>query len=97
MKPSAQAGFPRSGQAATLNCNGGAAQIMGSNNNLTVSGKCSALSVAGSGSKITIEFVPRASASLAGSNNAISWIGADGKKPTMSSVGSGNTVTPSLQ
>jgi hypothetical protein len=92
-----QAAFLQSGQTATLNCSGGATQIMGSNNDLTVSGKCSALNVAGSGNKITIEFAPGASISLAGSNNAISWTGADGKKPMMSSVGSGNTVTPSLQ
>jgi len=97
----AQAGnqvrFLKSGQTATLDCLGGAAQILGSANVLTISGKCSALHVAGSGNRITIEFASDSTISLAGSKNAISWTSTDGKPPKISVAGSGNTLTPPIK
>ena len=95
-QPGNQVGFLNSGQTATLDCHGGAAQIMGSANVLTISGKCSALNVAGSGNRISIEFAPGSAISLAGSQNAISWTSTDGKPPKISVVGSGNTLTPPI-
>ena len=91
-----QVGFLSSGQTAKLDCRGGPAQIMGSTNVLTISGKCTALNVAGSGNRITIEFTPNSTISVAGSNNAISWTGTDGKSPKLSTVGSSNTLTPPI-
>jgi len=92
-----QVGFSKSGQTATLDCHGGAVQIMGSTNVLTISGKCSALNVAGSGNRITIEFAPGSAVSLAGSNNAISWTSTDGRPPKISAAGYGNTLTPPIK
>ena len=92
-----QVGFIRSGQTATFDCHGGAVQILGSANVLTISGKCSALNVAGSENRITIEFAPGSAMSLAGSKNAIAWTSTDGKPPKISVAGSGNTLTPPIQ
>ena len=92
-----QAGFVSSGQTATLDCHGGAAQIVGSTNVLTISGKCTALNVVGSGNKITIEFAPGSTIGAVGSNNAISWTSTDGKSPRISTLGSGNTLTPPIR
>jgi hypothetical protein len=92
-----RAGFVSSGQTATLNCAGGAAEIMGSNNVLTITGKCSKLDLAGSNNKITIEFASGATISFVGSSNAITWSSADAKPPKVSYVGSDNTLTPPIQ
>ena len=44
-----QAGFVASGQTGTLDCAGGEAAIMGSNNTLTISGNCAGLDMYGVG------------------------------------------------
>jgi hypothetical protein len=89
-----EAGFISSGQTATLDCVGGKAEIVGNNNALTITGRCSNLDLAGSENKITIEFGPAAKVSIVGSNNAIIWTSVDGKPPTISSVGAANALTP---
>jgi hypothetical protein len=91
-----QAGFLNSGQTATLDCNQGKAEIMGSNNVLTITGKCSALELAGSGNKITIQLGTSSKIDFVGSGNSIAWTSADGKPPKISYVGSGNTLTPAI-
>ena len=91
-----QAGFVASGQTGTLDCAGGKAAIMGSNNILTISGNCAGLDMYGSGNKLTVQFKPGAEISFVGSGNAISWTSADGKPPKVSYVGSGNTLTPPI-
>jgi hypothetical protein len=91
-----QAGFVASGQTGTLDCAGGKAEIMGSNNTLTISGNCAGLDMYGSGNKLTVQFKPGAQISFVGSGNAISWTSADGKPPRVSYVGSGNTLTPPI-
>jgi hypothetical protein len=90
-------GFVNSGQTATLNCAGGKAEIVGSNNVLTVTGNCANLELAGSDNKITIQLAAAAKISFVGSNNAIAWTSADGKPPTVSYMGAGNSMTPSVQ
>ena len=55
-----QAGFVASGQTGTLDCAGGKAAIMGSNNTLTISGNCTGLDMYGSGNKLTVQFKSRA-------------------------------------
>jgi hypothetical protein len=92
-----QAGFISSGQTATLDCAQGKAEIMGSNNVLTITGKCSGLELAGSGNKINIQFGPAAKVDFIGSDNVINWTSTDGKPPKITYVGSGNTLTPAAQ
>jgi hypothetical protein len=89
-----QTGFINSGQTATLDCSGGKAAVVGSYNTLTITGKCSNLDLAGSVNKISIDFGPAAKVNVWGSGNAIIWTSADGKPPTINSVGSWNTLTP---
>lgn len=91
------AGFLSSGETAALDCAGGQASIMGSNNDLTIKGNCTILSLFGSGNKISIQFAPGAQISFVGSGNSISWTSADNKPPKVSYVGSGNTLTPPIQ
>jgi Protein of unknown function (DUF3060) len=91
------AGFVDSEQTATLDCVGGKAEIMGSNNVLTITGKCSGLELAGSGNRINIQFGPAAKVDFVGSDNVINWTSTDGKPPKLSYVGSGNRLTPSVQ
>ncbi|MBV8335639.1 MAG: DUF3060 domain-containing protein [Alphaproteobacteria bacterium] len=89
-----QAGFLSSGQTARLDCNGGKAEIMGSNNKLTITGRCSALDLAGSGNTITIEFAAGATVQFVGSGNTITWTSVDGKAPKITYIGSNNMVKP---
>lgn len=91
------AGFLQSNQTATIDCVGGQAAIMGSNNDLTIKGNCTSLSLAGSNNKISIQFAPGAQVSFVGSGNTISWTSTDNKPPKVSYVGSGNTLTPPIQ
>ncbi|MEW6437985.1 MAG: DUF3060 domain-containing protein [Pseudomonadota bacterium] len=91
-----EAAFISSGQTATLDCGGGKAAIMGSDNNLTITGHCTDLELAGSNNKIKIEFGPAAKISFVGSSNSITWTSADGKPPSVSYVGAGNTMVPSI-
>jgi hypothetical protein len=91
-----QAGYIASGQTASLDCAGGKAAVMGSNNILTIKGSCTELALYGSGNKITIAFAPDAQISFVGSQNTIEWSTADGKPPKVSYVGSGNTLTPPI-
>jgi hypothetical protein len=80
-----------------LDCAGGKAEIMGSNDVLTIKGNCSGLDLAGSGNKITIEFGRAAAINFVGSGNAIAWTSADGKPPKVTYVGSENTLTPPVR
>lgn len=91
-----QAAFISSGQTATLDCAGGNAAIMGSDNTLTITGHCTTLELAGSNNKIKIEFGPAAKISFVGSNNSIMWTSADGKPPSVSYVGAGNSMVPPI-
>jgi hypothetical protein len=86
-----QAVFLQSGQTATLDCNGGKAGVEGSNNVLTIKGKCTDLQVAGSGNKIAVEFGSGSAIEFAASGNAVKWSSSDGKPPRISSIGTGNT------
>jgi hypothetical protein len=52
---------------ATLDCVGGNAEIKGSANVLTITGKCSNLKLEGSGNKVTIDFGPAAKVDILGS------------------------------
>ena len=93
---SSEAAFISSGQTATLDCGGGRATIMGSDNNLTITGHCTDLELAGSNNKIKIEFGPAAKISFVGSKNSITWTSADGKPPSVSYVGAGNSMVPPI-
>ncbi len=77
-----------------MDCAGGKAEIMGSNNVLTITGRCSGLDMYGSGNTVNVEFNAGASISFVGSNNAITWKTADGKPPKVSYVGANNVLTP---
>ena len=91
------AGFVASDRTSTLDCAGGKAEVVGSNNVLTIQGNCSGLDLAGSGNKLTIAFGAGAKISVVGSSNAILWTAADGKTPKISTVGGDNTLNPAAQ
>lgn len=91
-----EAAFISSGQTTTLDCSGGTAAIMGSDNTLTITGHCTTLELAGSSNKIKIELGPSAKISFVGSNNSIMWTSADGKPPSVSYVGAGNSMVPPI-
>jgi hypothetical protein len=67
-----EASFIRSNQTAALDCVGGKAAIRGSNNELTITGKCSSLDLSGSNNKITamLDSVG-GKAAIGGSNNML--------------------------
>jgi len=89
-------GYISSGQTASLDCAGHTAAIIGNDNILTIGGNCSSLGLSGSGNKITIQFAPGARIQFVGANNTINWTTTDGKPPKVSSVGSGNTISPPI-
>lgn len=91
------AGFMNSGQTATIDCPGGQGEIMGSNNNLTITGNCTTLALSGPGNTISIHFAPGGQISFLGSHNTISWTSVDGKSPKVTYMGSGNKSTPPIQ
>jgi hypothetical protein len=50
--------FMNSGQTATVDCKGGEAKLIGSNNTLTINGNCVGLDLFGSDNRITIQLAP---------------------------------------
>lgn len=78
------------GATSSVDCaEGKTLNVAGSNNKLTVRGRCQSVTVAGSDNRITFEHIDRA-LTITGFNNAITYL--DGA-PTLSNRGSGNSVT----
>lgn len=78
------------GTTAEVDCaDGRSLNVTGSNNSLTVSGRCGSVSVGGADNRITIERVDGALA-VAGLNNTIVYRGGD---PAISDTGPGNRIS----
>ncbi len=67
----------------TLDCAGGPARIVGSENKVTLTGGCTSLSIHGSMNSVTAAFSAGAIISFDGSRNEVTWTTGDGKKPTV--------------
>jgi hypothetical protein len=77
------------GTTSAVDCaDGKSLNVAGSNNRLTVRGRCEAVSVAGADNRITVERVDK-SLTITGLNNSVSYRGGE---PTVDDRGSGNTV-----
>jgi hypothetical protein len=83
-----------SDQTKTLDCGGGWARISGANNNVTLTGNCAGLTIAGSRNSVTAAFQAGAQVRFLGSRNAVIWTTPDAKKPRILRLGVGNTMTP---
>jgi Protein of unknown function (DUF3060) len=88
------AAFQKSAETATLDCAGGKAEVKGSSNELTITGKCSSLDIIGSANEVKIEFGPDAQINVSGSANDVEWTSTDGRAPKVNDQGSANSVTP---
>ncbi|WP_024441006.1 MULTISPECIES: DUF3060 domain-containing protein [unclassified Mycobacterium] len=77
------------GATSALDCaDGKSLNVAGSNNKLTVRGRCEAVNVAGADNRITIERVDK-TLTITGLNNSVTYRGGD---PKIDNRGSGNTV-----
>lgn len=77
------------GTTSEVNCaDGKSLTVAGSNNRLTVRGRCEAVTVLGADNRITLERVDT-SLTVSGLNNSVSYRGGD---PTVDDRGSGNTI-----
>jgi hypothetical protein len=75
---------------ATHNCHGGSAQIDGNDNNLTLQ-ECVAVQVNGN-NNVIFAAAPK-TVNLLGNENEVTWSrGADDSRPSISNIGSRNTV-----
>lgn len=78
------------GTTSELNCaDGKSLAVAGSNNRLTVRGRCETVTVAGADNRVILEQVEK-SLIVTGLNNTISYRGGD---PKVDDRGSGNTIT----
>ena len=77
------------GTTADLDCaDGKSLNVGGSNNTLTVKGKCSTVSIGGADNKITFDEVDK-QLSVVGLNNTITYKNGD---PKVENLGSGNSI-----
>jgi len=78
------------GTRADIDCaRGKSLNIGGSNNTLTVTGSCDAVSIGGADNKITFERID-GELSVVGLNNTVTYKAGE---PTVNNPGSGNTIT----
>lgn len=77
------------GTTAAVDCaEGKTLDVVGSNNKLTVRGRCDEVKVAGADNRITIEWVEKA-LTITGLNNSVTYRGG---QPRVANRGSGNTI-----
>lgn len=77
------------GATSALDCaDGKSLHVLGSNNKLTVRGRCEAVNVAGADNRITIEHIDK-TLTLSGLNNTVTYYGGD---PKVDDRGVRNTV-----
>lgn len=77
------------GTTAAVDCaDGKSLDVAGSNNTLTVRGRCEAVSVMGADNRITVEHIAK-KLTLTGFHNSVTYRGGD---PTVDDRGSSNTV-----
>ncbi len=81
--------FGSVGTTATLDCaDGKALNVGGSNNTLTVAGRCAHVNVGGNDNKITFDTVDK-ELSVVGINNTVTYANGD---PQVNDLGTGNTI-----
>jgi hypothetical protein len=77
------------GTTSAVDCaDGKSLNVAGSNNRLTVRGRCATVDVAGADNRITLERVDK-SLTVTGLNNSVTYHGGE---PTVDDRGSGNTI-----
>ncbi len=77
------------GTTTDIDCaDGKSLNVAGSNNSLTVRGRCEAVNVAGADNRITVERVEK-SLTVTGLNNSVTYRGGE---PTVDDRGSGNVI-----
>lgn len=81
-----------SDRTATLDCKGGPASILGSDNTLTLT-NCSKVSTLGTHNKIVVSLAPHATVSTAGSHNEIIYTAPSGAGPSVSTSGTDDKVS----
>jgi hypothetical protein len=78
------------GTTADVDCaDGKSLNVGGSNNTLTVKGKCASVNIGGADNKITFETIDK-DISVVGVNNTVTYKGGD---PKVSDLGSGNKIS----
>jgi hypothetical protein len=89
----AQAVLEGSGEQSALDCDGGAAQITGTDNQVTLSGGCTLVKVEGSGNVVLANMASKSAIEVVGTSNKVSWKAPGEAKPRISSTGVGNSIT----
>ncbi len=83
--------FSDSEKSQTLEAEGRDVSIDGNKNEITLHGKCHALTITGDGNIVHAEAV--ATISTPGNKNIVTWMSVvDGDKPQITNVGSGNSI-----
>lgn len=90
---SAQAVLEGSGEQSALDCDGGTAQITGTDNQVTLSGACTLVKVEGSGNVVLATMASKSAITVIGTGNKVSWKAPGEAKPRISSTGVGNSIT----
>ncbi len=88
----AQAVLEGSGEESTIDCGGGAAEVTGTSNHVTVEGACSSLKVEGSGNVVMADMAERSSITVTGTSNAVTWRAPGKAVPKTRSAGVGNSI-----
>ncbi len=88
----AQAVLEGAGEDSTIDCGGGAAEVTGTSNHVTVEGACTSLKVEGSGNVVMADMAERSSIQVTGTSNAVTWRAPGKAVPKTSSTGVGNSI-----
>ena len=79
------------GQTRSIECDGRAAVVEGTDHDLTFTGACAGLKLTGTGSKVTIDLAPGAPVTVTGTDQTVRWRSA--KPPKVSVTGIDNSVS----
>ena len=85
-----------SGRSESLDCRGGSASVVGSDDVLTLTGGCTALKVIGSNNRVIVTVAKGATISVTGSGNTVTWKSDGDAPPQVVQTGSENTVQKGL-
>lgn len=75
-----------------LDCEGGEAHIEGASNRLTITGRCSSLTIEGADNQVRVDLAPGAQVHIEGASNRVTWTMAGNGRPRVSVQGAANSV-----
>lgn len=84
--------FTGAGQINRLDCDGGGVRIVGAGNTLTISGRCTSLTIEGASNQIEVDMAPGGRIAVTGAGNRLRWTAPQGTRVRIQSTGADNRI-----